>query len=226
MAGMRQELPMNRLSLCALALLTALLGAAWLACAAPPEKKPADADRPPDGWTTAAPRDEICPAFAYDPAGGPDRKGAFVIKADRREGLDGCWTRTFPVAGGKHYRFRALFQAKGVAVPRRSVLARIEWQDDRGKKVPLDEPAITGYLRGATPMAEPEFPTTRGTDAAGWAEVSDTYRAPSKATRAVVELHLRWAANAEVRWANVALTEAEPPAPRKVRLAAAHFRPQ
>ena len=26
----------------------------------------------PDGWTTAAPRDEIRPAFAYDPAGGAD----------------------------------------------------------------------------------------------------------------------------------------------------------
>src|SRR5947209_9178652 len=45
----------------------------------------------PDGWTTAAPRDEIRPAFAYDPQGGPDGKGCFTITADRRDGLARCW---------------------------------------------------------------------------------------------------------------------------------------
>src|SRR4051794_37426253 len=56
----------------------------------------------PDGWTTAAPRDEIRPAFAYEADGGPDGKGAFVVQHDRREGLDGWWTKTFPVSGGKY----------------------------------------------------------------------------------------------------------------------------
>jgi predicted amidohydrolase len=198
----------------------------WLAWAAPgADRNAADGARAPDGWTTAAPREEIRPAFAYEPAGGPDGKGAFVIKHDRREGLDGCWTKTFPVTGGKHYRFRVLYQARDVAVPRRSVVAKIDWRDGDGKKVQLDEPAVTGYLRGATPDAETEFPAPKGADAAGWVELSDTYRAPSKAARAVVELHLQWAPGAEVRWGPVALTEAEPPAPRKVRLAAVHFRP-
>ena len=49
------------------------------------------------------------------------------------------------------------------------------------------------FLHGGTPMAEPEWPRDRETDKGGWTEVSDTYRAPGKATRAVVELHLRWA---------------------------------
>ena len=31
------------------------------------------------------------------------------------------------------------------------------------------------------------------TDAAGWTEVAGIYRAPSKATKATIELHLRWA---------------------------------
>jgi predicted amidohydrolase len=198
----------------------------WLVGAAPPPAPKADrSGDAPGGWTTAAPRPEIRPAFAYEPTGGADGKGAFVIKADRREGLDGCWRKTFPVRGGKHYRFQALFQARHVAVPRRSVVARLNWRDAAGRKVPLDEPAPTGYLRGATPMAETEFPTTRGTNA-GWTEVSDTYRAPAKATRAVVELHLQWAPGGEARWSGVTLTETGPPAPRKVRLAAVHFRPQ
>ncbi|HZT82075.1 MAG TPA: carbon-nitrogen hydrolase family protein [Gemmataceae bacterium] len=217
---------MSRLSFRALALLTVVLAAGSLAGAARPGTRAADAEKAPDGWTTAAPRDEIRPAFAYEPAGGPGGKAAFLIKADRREGLDGCWTKTFPVAGGKHYRFRALFQARRVALPRRRVVARIDWRDDRGRKVLLDEPTVMGYLRGATPTAETEFPATRGTDADGWTEVADTYRAPSKATRAVVELHLRWAANGEVRWSGVEFGEAEPPPPRKVRLATIHFRPQ
>jgi predicted amidohydrolase len=180
----------------------------------------------PDGWTTAAPRDEIKPAFAYDPAGGPDGAGGLVIKADGRDGLDGCWQKTFPVTGGKHYRFEARYRAEGVALPRRSVVAEIYWRDDRGRPVPLDEPAVTGYLRGSTPMAETEFPPARGADGKGWVEVSDTYRAPSRATRAVVELHLRWAPGGEVCWGGVSLTEAEPPKPRTVRLATVHFRPQ
>ena len=214
---------MRRLYLPGLVLLAAAGGLAWVALADQKEGGPA---RAPDGWTTASPRDEIRPAFAYEPGGGPDGTGAFVIAHDRREGLDGCWTRTFAVTGGKHYRFQALFQAKNVAVPRRSVVVKLNWQDAQGKKVPLDEPAATGYLRGATALAETEFPTTRGADAAGWVEISDTYRAPPRAARAVVELHLQWAPGGEVRYGRVSFTEADPPPPRKVRLAAVHYRPQ
>src|SRR5262249_27128222 len=139
--------------------LLCLTAAAWL-IAAPTERGPADAAAAPDGWTAAAPRPEIRPAFAYEPAGGPDGAGALVIRADGREGLDGGWTKTFPVPGGKHYRFRAVYKASDVAVPRRSVVVKVNWQDAQGKKVPLDEPAVTGFLRGSVPMAETEFPTT------------------------------------------------------------------
>jgi predicted amidohydrolase len=180
----------------------------------------------PEGWTTAAPRDEVRPAFGYDPTGGPDGKGCFTISADRRDGLAGCWRKSFPVAGGKHYRFAARFQAKGVILPRRSVVAEIHWQDAQGRKVPLDEPGVPNYLRGVTPQAETEFPTTREADRDGWAEVSDTYRAPARATQAVVELHLRWPTpGGVVRWAGVTFAETAPPAPRTVRLATVHFKP-
>jgi predicted amidohydrolase len=91
--------------------------------------------------------------------------------------------------------------------------------------VPLDQPSATDYLRGATAMAETEFPATRETNKSGWTEIADTYQAPGKATQAIVELHLRWSAASEVRWAHVALTEAKPPEPRKVRLATVHYRP-
>jgi predicted amidohydrolase len=184
------------------------------------------ADKAPDGWAAAAPRDEIRPEFAFDPSGGPDGKGCFLIKADRREGLAGCWQKTIPVTGGKHYRVAAKYQASGVALPRRSVLVELHWSDAKGKRVPLDQPGVSDYLRGATAMAETEFPATGSTDPQGWTEMSDTYQAPSKATQARVELHLRWAKEAEVRWSVAALTETEPLLPRTVRLASVHFMPR
>ncbi len=180
----------------------------------------------PDGWTAAAPRDEIRPEFTYDPEGGADGKGCFTIKADQRAGLDGCWKKTFPVSGGKHYCFEARYQAKSVAVPRRSILVELHWRDAQGRRVPLDQQPVTGYLRGATAMAETEFPTTKQADRQGWTEVSDTYRAPARATQAVVELRLRWAPGGEVCWSGISLSETNPPLPRKVRLATIHFKPQ
>lgn len=185
----------------------------------------ASESKAPEGWTTAAPREEIRPQFAFDAQGGPGGTACFIIRADQREGLDGCWRKTFPIQGGKYYRVESFYQAKGVSVPRRSIVAKIHWQNDQGRPVPLDEPAVTSYLRGARGMAETEFPTPKGANADGWTELSDTYRAPSKATRAVVELHLQWATNSEVRWSGVSFTESVAPASRKVRLAAAHFRP-
>jgi predicted amidohydrolase len=180
----------------------------------------------PDGWTTSAPRDELRPKFAYDAHGGRDGKGVFVIAAEEREGLDGWWTKTIPVHGGAHYRFYAARKIERVALPRQTAVVRIVWQDDRGRSVPRELPAVAGYLKGWTPTAEPEYPTDKQTDASGWTEVSDTYLAPSRATRATIELHLQWAPpSGRIEWSEVALAQTVPPAGRKVRLAAAHFKP-
>jgi len=54
------------------------------------------ADDLPPGWSARSPRDEIRPAFAYDPAGGPKRSGAFVITHDSRAGLQGWVEKEFP----------------------------------------------------------------------------------------------------------------------------------
>ena len=95
----------------------------------------------PDGWRAAAPRDEIRPQFDYSPKGGKDGKGAFLIIADDREGLDGYWVKTFSITGGKHYRFFALRRVENVTAPNRSVVARILWQDANGKPVNWDKPS-------------------------------------------------------------------------------------
>lgn len=178
------------------------------------------------GWTTASAREELRPNFRCEPKGGPSGKGALVIESDAREGLNGWWTRSFPVNGGQHYRFFAHRKVTNAESPRRLAVARILWRDANGKPVTHDEPSFASYRPGDFPRSEPELPTDKTTDKSGWTEVSDTYRAPSKATQAIVELHFRWAPNAKVQWAEVSLTAVPAPAPRVVRLAAAHFVPR
>ena len=179
----------------------------------------------PAGWKPASPRDEIRPSFAYAPCAGRDGGGAFVIETDEREGLDGFWRKSFPVTGGRYYRFEAWRKVSNVRCPRRSALVRIKWQGPDGRPVANDGPVVADYLRGYKAMATPEFPTDGRTDPAGWREVSGAYRAPGAATRAVVELHLQWAPSARILWSDVSFAKSDPPPPRKVRLATIHFRP-
>jgi predicted amidohydrolase len=187
-----------------------------------PTQTPASATA---GWSTGAPRDEIRPDFDFQATGGADGKGCLIIRANAREGLDGWWTKTFPVSGGKTYRFSALYKCKKVSVPRRSIVVKIDWQNEHGESVPLDEPTVANYLPGHIGTAETEFPTTREVDPRGWTEVSDIYRVPRRAMRAVVALRFQWAPEGEVRWSNVALVESEPLPCRTVKLAAVHLRP-
>jgi len=189
-----------------------------------PSAAPSGAD-PLSGWEPASPRDEIRPQFDLDRTGGPQGRPALAIRADAREGLDGCWKRTFPVTAGRHYRFSTLYRAENVAVPRRSVIVKLNWRDAHDQPVPLDEPAVQGILRGMKPMAETEFPAAVGAREDGWTVMAGTYRAPSGATKLVAQLHLQWAPRATVRFGDVSLVETQPPGPRTVRLAAVHFRP-
>ena len=179
----------------------------------------------PDGWQALAPRDEIRPQFSYSPKGGPSREGSFVIRTGPLDGFDGHWAKTFSVKGGQWYGFHALRRVERVPSPRRSVLARILWRDDHDQPVVRDEPGAKSYAPGVPPIAEPEYPNDGLTDARGWTEVGGIYRAPARATRATVELYLRWAPRSQVEWSDIQFAEAEPPAPRKVRLATVHYVP-
>jgi len=178
-----------------------------------------------NGWQSLAARAEIRPLFSFNPRGGPNHRGALVIRTDDREGLDGRWEKTLPVEGGHYYRFCALRHLDKTPVPRRSALVRIQWRDAQGRPVHHDAPGAHSYAPNKPPVAEPEYPNDGPMDSAGWAEVSGVYRAPAKATQAIVELHFRWARRARVDWSEVRLTEATPPEPRKVRLATIHYVP-
>ena len=170
-------------------------------------------------WQPSAQRPEIRPAFSVD------AKGMLVIETSDSIADQGHWRKAVPITGGKYYRFHALRKMTRVASPRRSAIARVVWQDSNGKPVLADVPAGHEKEVGSVPLAEPEHPLDGDTDTNGWTEVSATYRAPSKATQAVLELHLQWAPNGRVEWADVSFKETEAPPARKVRLATVHYVP-
>jgi predicted amidohydrolase len=179
----------------------------------------------PPGWKAVSQRDEIRPTFSFEPKGGPNGHGAFVIAAADSVGQHGWFQKAFPLTGGKVYRFQAVRKTEAVAVPRRSVVARIVWQDAQGKAVLADVPASREKEVGPIPLAEPEHPLDGETDSHDWTRVAGTYRAPTRATQAIVELHLQWAPRGRVAWSDATFAETSPPPSRKVRLATVHYVP-
>jgi len=179
----------------------------------------------PSNWHTWSPRDEIKPSFSFDAKGGADGRGAWIIEADDREGLYGAWVGTFPVQGGKVYRFSGLYRASGVKEDRQVVVARVLWRGANDKPVKHGEPSFASYRPGEKPQSEPEYPLRKGVRD-GWTELSDSYLAPPEAAKAIVELYLQWQPRARVEWSGISITEASGMPSRKVRLAAVHFQPR
>jgi predicted amidohydrolase len=204
----------------------AFLSSSVVHTATPDTSKAQRDDGYPDGWSARSPRDEIRPAFSFEAKGGPKQTGSLVIRHDAREGLDGWFQKSFAVNGGEFYRLQAARKLTGVTVPRRSALVRVLWQNERGGMVSADVPKQQVEETGNVPTAEPEHPTDGPTDSHGWTMVGGVYRAPSKATRAVVELHLQWAPGGTAEWSDVEFTPTAAPAPRKVRLATIHYKPK
>lgn len=180
----------------------------------------------PEPWNTGSPRPELSPKFEFTFKGGRNGEMGLVI-AGEREGLHGWWSRSYDVIGGKTYRFQAWRKAENVALPRRSVFARIVWLDANGKQPLADPPP--GDKRenkeGYPPLAYAEHPRD-GESADGWVPVSGNYRAPSRAKHAVIELQFVGNAKSRVVWSEVSFNEVPAPPARPVRLAAAHFTPR
>jgi predicted amidohydrolase len=177
-------------------------------------------------WSVWSPREEAKPEAVSHTKGGHDGKGSLVLETGEGEHWIGCWTKTLPVEGGRHYEFSAWKKASEMPLPRRSVYARVLWQDDKGNPVKWEEPAKQGYAKGTLPRAEPEYPHDAGGEPNQWSKVASTLRAPTEARQAKIELYLQWAANARVEWSEITLKAIASPAPRKVRLATAHLLPR
>src|SRR5262249_54599343 len=116
----------------------------------------------PEGWTTRAPRDEIRPAFEYRSDGGPRNEGSLVIEADARDGLFGWWEKSLPIQGGTYYRFSAIRKTDRVQLPRRTVVERILWRDEKNQPIEHEEQSRASFQEGKRPRSEPEYPVAQG----------------------------------------------------------------
>ena len=170
-------------------------------------------------WKPFSPRGEVRPAFSY-------KDGILLVDSSEGKGAIGSWQATFEVSGGSHYRFRAKRKARSIGDTERHVVERLVWLDAKGGKALRDTPTFSSYRPGSRPLAEPEFPRVKKMEARGWSLVEEVFRAPANATRARVELCLRWVDEGSVEWKEVSLTSAVAPEPRKVRLASIHFQPR
>jgi predicted amidohydrolase len=166
------------------------------------------AEAMPDGWRPYAVRDEIAPRSWTEREAGNALVLALAGRGD--DAVDGRWVREVPVVPGQDYAFRASCRAERVASIARSVLARVVWLDAAGQP--------------QRPMEYPVAALSAGPD--GWTPVAGIYRAPAGASRARLELHLRWTADGEVRWKDVDFRESAPAPARRVRLATVFHRPQ
>ncbi|MBM4003223.1 MAG: carbon-nitrogen hydrolase family protein [Planctomycetes bacterium] len=194
-----------------------------------PAAQARDSSPPPANWKHHAPREELRPAFEYDPAGGWNDAPRWVIRTDGREGLIGWWETVVPVEGGQAYGFEVRRKCQGVPDPRQSCYARVFWQDENGGSVLRDQPVFASYMPGAVPQALPDYPPDRSSDSGElrrddghWTIVGDTYMAPRAARRAVVQLVFRWAANASVEWSGFQFRPLPEKPRRLVRLATVH----
>src|SRR5689334_22993613 len=105
----------------------------------------------PEGWSTGSPREEIRPEFSYRANGGVENGSRLLIEADAREGLAGYWMKAFPVEGGRYYAFAAFRKVHNISSARRSAVARLVWQDEKGKSVLTEEKVVQDVLQGFAP---------------------------------------------------------------------------
>jgi len=170
-----------------------------------------------DGWRSFSHRDETSPDFEIRREGGPHGRGGLVIRHDNREHLDGAWTKTLEVRGDCHYRITAHCRTTNVVNPRAHIYVELLFHDAKGRLVDDEQIGV---------KSRPLYPPVVQSDHSGWTKFSGIYRAPAAATHGTVRLHLRWEPRGQIEWGDISLGKSGPRSPRKVRLAAANYRPR
>ena len=137
-----------------------------------------------NGWQQESPRDAIAPRFSIKT--GDER--LLVLEAAGREGVNGKWTKALDVEADQYYQFQALRKTEGIAIPRRSVLVRLVWLDEEGRRAITQEYVNPEYFGPGVTRADPDYPIDGYVGADGWTRVSGSFKAPEGAVQVVVEL--------------------------------------
>lgn len=158
---------------------------------------------PAQDWTLWAPRAEIQPV-------GEQRGGALILRGGGNAAAFGGWHRTVAdIQPGKWYRFSATCEIHaGITLPSRQIVARIDWRRADGQRAGQPSYVYEDRAEGSTH------------------HLTLTAEAPPRTASATLQLWLVEAPTGEIRWRNVTFAPVDPPAPRKVRVAALRLRPK
>ena len=163
----------------------------------------------PEGWQSWSPRDEIAPRFSVAARAG--RKGGTLLRiaGNGNPGVHGAWRKTMEKAvPGRYYHLVAYYRAERVANERRSVSARLDWLDEKGKR--------------ARP---PDYASDTGKEGE-WMRLEYVAQAPENARSVRIELSLAWERSGSVTWDDIRLVEVPPPRERIVRAMTIYHRPK
>lgn len=153
-------------------------------------------------WTAWSARNELRPDTA--------REGEWLlVRGGGRPETYGGWTkRVDGIRGGAWYRFSAEYRASGVLAENWQVVARLDWLDSQARRT--GQPEYAAWMEKQADVAR----------------LSVSAPAPANAVAAKLELLLANAPAGEVRWRNARLEEIPAPAPRRIRVASIHLKPE
>ncbi|WCJ58480.1 carbon-nitrogen hydrolase family protein [Fontisphaera persica] len=169
-----------------------------------------DFDSPPEaaGWRPFSPRDETRPLCTVARRGGRSGSALQIASGGNLAAFGGWRTEIQGLTGGAVYQFSAWCRTTGVPLERRSVIARLEWQDARGRQARPPDYAIDTAREGR------------------WMRMEYTTRIPTNATAVKLELALAFAPNGVVWWDDVELRQLPAMPQRPVRLLTVYLRPR
>jgi hypothetical protein len=90
-------------------------------------------------WQFTSQREEIAPGHWIDGEVRFEGKATLALSGDGKAYVNGCWQIEMDVKPGSFYEFRTCFLPSKIDVLNRSVLARIEWQGEDGKRIEQPE---------------------------------------------------------------------------------------
>ena len=161
-------------------------------------------------WKLESQRKEITPVGFIDSTVKYDGKPTLALSGGGKEYSNGHWYTIVNVEPGQFFQFRSNFIASNVEEPERSILARVIWQDSKGKRV-------------GTPEYPASFPAKSN---CSWNAINQSYKVPEDASKAKIELVYRWDANGTVHFAGTTWEKVAAPKPRTVNVATIYHRPR
>jgi hypothetical protein len=164
----------------------------------------------PSEWKFESQRQEISPVGFIDSTITFEGKPTLALAGGGKEFSNGHWYTILNVEPGEYFQFKANFIATNVEELKRSILARIIWQDNKGKRI-----------------GTPEYPASSPAETIGiWNSIQQSYKVPKDATKAKIELVYRWDANGIVHFAGTSFEKTIAPESRIIKVAAIHHRPR